>query len=350
MKATKKNLSFTDLYAGFDGGPQESRSLFGLLQELRSGLQLYWKTAEKVLAGSAIRLIPVAEDHFSLERNFFSTLFLYSYYRAGITTQKRTIYVAINQCLRGMVTGCDNVLDNEYKMTLDTDLPADATRFRSILDIMVSDRVLSDLLTDLCQSGQITFDQMRSANAASLRSLARSGVEEASEEAGIRHHLSSEDILTHVHHLKTGMLFRCVWAIPAIIEARIPDGSSAMEASLYRIGMGCQVFDDMVDLLLDIGMKRHNYVAALAREQLSAAEWKGLQKLAGKDITRETTARFYADHPAIARSAYQRALGFLETGLRDLFAPEHARLVDPAIRFISGRIGSDGVMRGISLD
>jgi hypothetical protein len=40
------------------------------------------------------------------------------------------VYVAVNQCLRGMVTGCDNLLDDAIKPTLNTDLPEDLRRAR----------------------------------------------------------------------------------------------------------------------------------------------------------------------------------------------------------------------------
>ena len=67
-----------------------------------------------------------------------------------------SFYVAANQCLRGMVTGCDNLLDDEYKMTLGTDLPLMAGSSDPILDIMVSDRVLFEILLDFCRSNGVS--------------------------------------------------------------------------------------------------------------------------------------------------------------------------------------------------
>lgn len=91
-----------------------------LQDELKEGLTLYWNSADEILDTSHVKLYRPSEDYFSLENNFFSTLFLYSYFRAGFPKSKRILFVAMNQCLRGMVTGCDNILDNEYKKTLDT--------------------------------------------------------------------------------------------------------------------------------------------------------------------------------------------------------------------------------------
>ena len=77
----------------------------------------------------------------------------------------------VNQCLRGMVTGCDNILDDEYKTTLETDLPPQAHRFRSVLDIMVADRVLFTLLVDHCRRHDLPMERALQAGTASLRAL-----------------------------------------------------------------------------------------------------------------------------------------------------------------------------------
>jgi hypothetical protein len=121
-------------------------STTSLDRELAEGLGRYWSIAGGILEGSSVRLIPPDPASASIESNLFSLLFLYSYLQAGIPAPRRVFYAAVNQCLRGMVTGCDNLLDDEYKKTLDTDLPPSGTRFRSVLDIMVSDRVLFELL------------------------------------------------------------------------------------------------------------------------------------------------------------------------------------------------------------
>lgn len=118
--------------------------------ELGRGLQLYWQSAGKILRDSPVQLIEPDRATLSLQRNFFSALFMYSYFRAGIAKDRRILYAAVNQCLRGMVTGCDNILDDEYKKTLETDLPQQAQRFRSVLDIMVSDRILTEILLEYC--------------------------------------------------------------------------------------------------------------------------------------------------------------------------------------------------------
>lgn len=307
--------------------------------ELREGLQLYWQTAGRILAESGVRLAAPRNAYFSLESNFFSALFLYSYIRAGIPAGRRVLYAAANQCLRGMVTGCDNLLDNEYKMTLDTDLPEAGWKFRSILDIMVSDRVLFEILLDYCRSSGAAADLARQASTASLTALTRSGVLEASEERGIAKRLPPEEVLARVHHFKTGILFQCPWAIPGIIEGNRDLPNGPLSRTLYLIGMGCQVMDDVVDLMEDVRNRRHNYVASLIEHSPDARPGLRLQ-----EFSAGTPAEFFDEFPEVGRAAYATALDYLEKGLSGLFMDAHRFMVPQAVAFIAHRIGVDRIL------
>lgn len=307
-------------------------------RELSEGLGLYWQTAGRILAGSGVRLADASPDYFSPPRNFFSALFLYSYYRQGISHEHRIFYVAANQCLRGMVTGCDNLLDSEYKMTLDTDLAAGAIKFRSILDIMVSDRVLFELLLNFCTANGKDLQTVTRAVTASLHALLRSGAQEASEEGGVATRLTAQQILTDVHHLKTGLLFLSPWAIPAIIEGDADLAGNAVTHPLYQIGMGCQIMDDMVDLQADVLKQRHNYVASLIIHGPNREAARFLH--ACKD---ESPAAFYAKFPDLFNLAHRTARHYLEHGLSALYLPQHRFLLKPALAFISERIGVDRI-------
>jgi hypothetical protein len=313
-----------------------------LISELREGLEIYWHAADKILSESGVRLAEPKGDYFSLEKNFFSALFLFSYFRAGIPSHHRVFYAAANQCLRGMVTGCDNLLDDEYKKTLDTDLPLEATKFRSILDIMVSDRVLFEILLDFCRANGLSTDVLIEASRASLTALTRSGAQEASEEAGIDKRLPPEEVLAKVHHFKTGLLFLCPWAIPPIIEGNKNLSESPITNALYKIGMGCQIMDDMVDVLSDIKNSRHNYVASLIEH--------GADKQACRWL-RETfpglPAQFFAEFPALFSTAHATALNYLDDGLSGLFAQDYQLFVKPAERFLSQRIGIDRIIEAV---
>jgi hypothetical protein len=312
-----------------------------LYSELVEGLQRYWSTAATVLEDSAVVLMDPSSSYYSLEKNFFTMLFLYSYFVADIPPHRRTSYVAVNQCLRGMVTGCDNILDDEYKQTLDTDLPPDGHRFRSVLDIMVSDRVLFELLLDECRDNGLTIEQVRAANAASLRALAASGAQEASEERGVKRTLSPDDVLQTVHHHKTGLLFQCPWALPAVIENIDERTTRRLTNALYHIGMGCQILDDMVDLPRDLLQQRHNYIISSITYGDSEEERDLLRRAQNNAGAYREDCDFLSAYPCGQSVAATAARTFLETGTQALYNQEHSFLVEPTIQFIARQIGAD---------
>jgi hypothetical protein len=319
------------------GGAPHGFAVPDLEAELRAGLELYWNRAHLILDDSGVSLASPGPNYYQLRHNFFSALFLLSFQRAGINPARRICYVAVDQCLRGMVTGCDNILDNEYKMTLDTDLAG--TRFRSIVDIMVSDRVLFDILLDVHEREAVPLELIRRAHAASLQALTRSGAQEASEEQGITTMLAPERILEEIHHLKTGLLFQCVWAIPLVLEPQLKPIADPLSEALYRIGMGCQVLDDMVDLKADIADQRHNYMASLIVHRAQDQDAAKAELAQGID-TRTLLER----HPQARQEATRQALSYLGQGLRVLLGPDGAVLVPAAIHFLVQRIGAQDLL------
>lgn len=329
------------------GEIEDAQGLMGALEtELREGVQLYWLAAGGILNGSGVQLAAPTPEYFSLERNFFSSLFLYSYFRARIPADRRILYVAVNQCLRGMVTGCDNLLDDEYKMTLDTDLPTAGVRFRSVMDIMVSDRVLFEILLDHGRRKGLSADRIKQAAGASLRALTRSGIQEASEEAGIgEERLPPEEVLSSIHHYKTGLLFQCAWAIPSILEDEQTPTTSLIKDALYRIGIGCQIMDDMVDLMRDVRNRRHNYVASLVHHGTLGPTRRQLQNAA---TASDSPAAFFSEHLDLLKDAHAAASQHLGDGLRRLFADERQCLVEWATSFIGDRIGVNRLLAAVN--
>ncbi|MCF6247652.1 MAG: polyprenyl synthetase family protein [Desulfobacula sp.] len=319
----------------------KASDLFYLLQdELKQGLMLYWNSANEILGKTSIKLNEPPKDFFSLENNFFSALFLYSYFRAGISKSKRVLFVAVNQCLRGMVTGCDNILDNEYKKTLDTDLPIKAIKFRSVLDIMVSDRILVAILHRGYRDGEFSFDYILKANAESLHALLQSGVQEASEEEGAGDILKPEDVLSKIHPLKTGILFQAPWALPELIEHQKLKSISKIKEGLFQIGMGCQVLDDMVDLSMDTQMNRHNYVASLIFHGENLVERKALEAYSAKNDKDHDDPDFLFNFSDARKASTKKALFLLQKGTKLLFDKEHKFMIDYSIGFVAKRIGA----------
>lgn len=315
--------------------------------ELQEALAIYWETAAAVLGKGSIQLLEPHPGYFAMEGNFFSSLFLYSYFRAGIPKSRRIFYTIVNQCLRGMVTGCDNILDNEYKMTLATDLPLDAGKFRSIVDIMVSDRILFFILQREFLLHHLTSEQVMAASYESLRALSKSGVQEASEEQGAGSILNPREILSKIHSIKTGILFQSPWALPDLLENRDIMGSEfvthgeGVKAALFKIGMGCQILDDMVDLYLDLKMNRHNYVASLIQYGEDRKETALFRKILKGRIDIETSEDLISQFPSACKTASRKALEYLKSGTADLFLPEHRFMVDVSIQMIAKRIGAD---------
>lgn len=308
-----------------------------VLEELSSALSLYWTTAGRILEGSGVRLLEPSAGYFDLQRNFFSALFLYSYHRAGISAPRRALYAAMNQCLRGMVTGCDNLLDDEYKKTLETDLPEHGVRFRSVLDMLTSDRVLFDLLFQAHRRKVLSAEELRILNALSLKTLVRSGAQEASEEAGVRERLQPEEILQSVHHFKTGLLFQSPWAAPSALETLDEDVTAPLLAALYNIGMGCQIMDDMVDLHWDLKQCRHNYVASLIHHTAGA---RRLDRMAASPRMEDSDSLLSA-FPDIGATAARTALDYLNRGLGGLLSTEPASRISAAIGFLAKQIGAE---------
>jgi hypothetical protein len=316
--------------------PSSSDPYRTLVEDLQEGLSLYWQTAGTILEGSGISLSGISAEFLSLALNFFSALFLYSYFRAEIPRCRRVLYVAVNQCLRGLVTGCDNILDNEYKKTLDTDLPEQSHKFRSITDIMVSDRIFFSLLADYCVQNGLPMDVAKKASAASLSALSRSGVQEASEESGVSIRLTPEKVITDVHHYKTGMLFQCTWAIPSILEPQANPKADSIKQGLHDIGIGCQILDDMVDLVKDMTDHRHNYIASLVHHGKDDRALKRMMAITETD----SPSAFFSEFPKVLKDAYYRAMVFLDSGLGRLFREDHCFMKKPAMAFLVRRIGA----------
>jgi hypothetical protein len=310
--------------------------------EIAEAIHHYWGIASEVLKDSGVRLLDLPPDLLSIERNFFSALFLYSYHRAGIPRSRRILYAAVNHCLRGMVTGCDNLLDDEYKPTLVTDLPENGRRFRSVLDIMVSDRVLFSILLEAKERGELRAEQVLEAASATLRALARSGAQEAGEEGGIEKILEPADVLQSVHHFKTGLLFQCPWALPLLVEKSNDGAYTQILNGLYKVGIGCQIMDDMVDMNDDMKKMRHNYVVSLVEYGADAKERAKLHATMEDRGAKEEDILLH--FPLALRIASASARSFLHEGLGELFADDLQPLTPLVIGVLATLIGADRSM------
>jgi hypothetical protein len=323
---------------------RESHGFAVLFGELGSSLSLYWTTASQILQGGGIALLDPPEGYFSPENNFFSALFLYSYHRLNIPRPRRILYAAVNQCFRGMVTGCDNILDAEYKRTLETDLPAQAWRFRSVLDIMVSEHVLFTLLVSAARRGEIKEEHLLPATDAALQALTRSGAQEAGEEGGTKEALTPDAVLRSVHHYKTGLLFQAPWAVPALIEPLQDEKMALVKEGLYKIGMGCQVLDDMVDLHRDVLQGRHNFVVSLIYHDQCPMAWAKLHELASSSTEGEGHRSLLHHFPEARRAAASAARTYLTGGIICLWESPSHYLIEAIVSILAQRIGAEAFL------
>jgi hypothetical protein len=312
-----------------------------LFDELQTALSLYWKTAAEVLQGGGVALQDPPEGYFALENNFFSAMFMYSYYRLEIPPHRRILYASINQCFRGMVTGCDNLLDDEYKRTLETNLPAKAWRFRSVLDIMVSEHVMFNLMVSSSRREEIPDVLLLPAVNAALKALTRSGAQEAGEEGGTAGALHPQKILNEIHHYKTGSLFEAPWAVPAVLETLEAEKTKRVMDGLYQIGIGCQILDDLVDLQRDAIQKRHNYVASLIYYHQGKDAWAGLQQAEYSANSAEAAQNMIGQFPEPIKMAVTRCRRYLNSGISALFGSDSPELTQTVISILSRRIGTD---------
>jgi hypothetical protein len=204
------------------------------------------------------------------------------------------------------------------------------------MDIMTADRILFELLVEHCREHELPIDLALRASAASLHALTASGVQEASEEGGMEGRLRPEEVIDKVHHYKTGLLFQCTWAIPMIIEQHPDAESTSVQGALYRIGIGCQLLDDIVDLMVDISNRRQNYVASALLYDGPPQLWQELEQAASDE---GNIGEWYRSNPALFAKMRGRAVAELTAGLEQLFLPHHQALVEPAVNFIASRIG-----------
>ncbi len=197
-----------------------------------------------------------------VRKNFFSILFLNIYRALDIPYSHRIMYGVINHSIRGIVTGTDNILDDEYKELLPLRFSEGATRFKSVMHILLFDRFLFRILDEAVRDGLITTAGKYEVQKRILDAMVPIGEEEASEEKGISVILPPEKILSSVHMFKGGNLLRLAFVAPRILEKGLAAEMEKVDRGIYSLGMALQVIDDLTDFYDDINKQRHNYLVS----------------------------------------------------------------------------------------
>lgn len=232
------------------------------LAEQRAVLVEFFGLAEGLFARCAVPMQMPGPSVWSIERNFFSTLFLATYGGLGLSAERRNLYGFMNQCLRALVTGCDNLLDDEYKDVFGFGPELHGEKFASVLAILAGDRILFEGLSRRRRAGLLGEEAMATLVRTSLTALLPSGLEEAAEEGGVVVPLSPTEILEGVHRVKTGQLFQATLDGPLALGEISKAQYETVGRALSDFGVACQLLDDLVDLARDAGDRRYNYALA----------------------------------------------------------------------------------------
>ncbi len=170
--------------------------------------------------------------------------------------------------------------------------------------------------------------------------MLKSGVQEASEEEGAGRILNPQEVLEKVHSVKTGILFQAPWVIPELIESKNLTSLSPIKTGLFKIGMGCQILDDMVDLSMDARMNRHNYVASLIVHGGNIAEQKMFNRYLAGESREPYDPDFLFNFPKARQASARTALSLLQEGTQLLFDDTHRFMGDYCVDFFAKRIGA----------
>jgi len=294
------------------------------------------------IAGDALPVVPPPEHVRGVERNFFSTLFLTATRLLVGDSPYLPLYAMVDQCMRAWVTACDNLLDDEYKEVLFFGFPERGRRVRSVLTLLVADRVLNEFLLREFPEPSL----LRTAGRVSLSAMLPSALQECREECRPVPVLPPETILSEIHRQKTGALFLAPLALPAALEAPREAALAAARAGLENFGLACQILDDARDMPEDFRSGRHNLLVSLLHQAGQSARLERLRDCA--DRRWEAWEHFEPTYQAAWALAAERFDASLEALARlglALGASTRAGIVD-YIRGLLGVPPPAGAVRG----
>ncbi len=203
-------------------------------------------------------VLPPDNEIFSIKRNFFSTLFITVIRQILPETSNIHLYAFMNQGMRAWVTGCDNILDDEYKPIFDF-LTIRGDRMRSVLTIMLAERVIQTYLLQSALPVETATTVIRT----TYKALLPSAMQEGTEEARPVPVLPPDEIMERIHTPKTADLFAAPLYLPIQLESPPAELQHHANAGLRAFGLACQVLDDIRDFNLDLTQGRHNLACSV---------------------------------------------------------------------------------------
>ncbi len=197
------------------------RRLYPSLQEHRQVEAETLRLLKATLPGAYLGAVPPPAGILKYaRRHFFSSLFLAVYRSAGVAPERRLFYGGLNHAIRGIVTGTDNLLDDEYKEMLPLAFPERATRFKSVMHILLFDRILFRLLDEAAAGGLVTASRRGRSATRCLPPWCRSAPRKPPKRGAWPAILTPAEILASVHMYKGGNLLRLAFVAPLLAETR----------------------------------------------------------------------------------------------------------------------------------
>lgn len=246
-------------------------------------------------------LQPLPGEATQLRRNLFSTLFIMASEAAGVARDLLPFYALVFQCLRAQVTGCDNLLDDEYKSVIPFELEGSGTRFRSVLTVMSADLVLGRMVTEELAAGRMQQTEAQRLFTAVMAVLIPSGLEEHEEESQVQTRVPSvATMLNEVHYRKTGLLFEAPVRLVQKMGLATSEHAEAIIRALALFGGACQILDDLKDVADDFSANKHNLVLSAAFHGQDSAEQTRIKDSFHQEHTL-AAGRELADHLPRAR-------------------------------------------------
>lgn len=296
----------------------------------RQAVRNFYHHCDALLADSC-PLLPLEVSALSLKGNLFSTLFIMALEAAGVAKDKLPFYALVNQCLRAQVTGCDNLLDDEYKSVIPFNLAGGGTRFRSVLTVMLADMVLGRIVATEIAVGRMDEISAQRLLTAVLAVLVPSGIEEHEEESQEKIKVPSvEEMLEQIHYRKTGLLFEAPLRLAEQMGETDPGVSAQIIKALAVFGIGCQILDDLQDVADDLNCGKYNIVVSAAYHDDSSDEGRLLHSCLGEHCSEDWAIAVAGQLPQARKTSFALAMSYFYQAEQALqgclaeFEPQHA--------------------------
>jgi hypothetical protein len=201
-------------------------------------------------------------------KNGFSIFFYALYLMAGMNEDERTLCGVINNSLRMIITGTDNILDDDDLHYLVNLRLQNSPVMTSVMDVILAEKIIAHVLLSAAEKGFITYEKAALSQKALFHRLSEVGLNEAEEVQVQQVCYEPEEILEKVHHCKSGLLFTLPFVIPGVLFKDDPEKEkviSRIESGAYDFGIAVQILDDLADIGEDLSGEKPNYICSLIK-------------------------------------------------------------------------------------